>query len=50
MYDRHFFSTRLGKAALASTAAMALFVVFSTHITLTVPTAQLSLAQPAELA
>ncbi|MEO1968448.1 MAG: hypothetical protein ABGW87_07020 [Sphingomonadaceae bacterium] len=33
MYDRRFFRTRLGQAALASITAMAAFVVLSTQIT-----------------
>ena len=50
MYDRSFFSTRLGQAALASIGAMAAFVMLSTQITITAPAAQLALVQTAELA
>ena len=32
MYDRHFFRTRLGQAAMLSIAAMSAFVVLSTQI------------------
>ena len=50
MYDRKFFATRLGQAALASTAAMAAFVMLSTQIAVTAPMSQLAVAQTAELA
>lgn len=50
MYDRTFFATRLGQAALASVAAMALFVVMSTQIAVTAPTSQVAVSQTAELA
>lgn len=50
MYDRSFFATRLGQAAMASIAAMALFVVMSTQIAITAPMPQVAVAQTAELA
>ena len=50
MYDRKFFATRLGQAALASTAAMVAFVMLSTQIAVTAPMAQVAVAQTAELA
>ena len=50
MYDRSFFATRLGQAAMASIAAMALFVVMSTQIAITAPMPQVAVAQTAEIA
>ena len=50
MYDRKFFTTRLGQAALASMAAMAAFVMLSTQIAVTAPMAHVAVAQTAELA
>mgnify|MGYP000088301082 CR=1 FL=1 len=50
MYDRKFFATRLGQAALASVAAMASFVMLSTQVAVTAPMAQAVVAQTAELA
>jgi hypothetical protein len=50
MYDRKFFATRLGQAALASIGAMAVFVMLSTQIAVTAPTPQIAMAQTAELA
>lgn len=50
MYDRKFFKSRLGQAALASMAAMAAFVMLSTQIAVTAPMAQIAVAQTAELA
>lgn len=50
MYDRRFFATRLGQAALASIAAMAVFVMLSTQIAVTAPMAQVAVVQTAELA
>jgi hypothetical protein len=50
MYNRRFFTTRLGQAALASTGAMAAFVMLSTQIAVTAPMAQVAVAQTAELA
>ena len=37
MYDRKFFSTTLGKAAIASIAIMVAFVALSTQIAVTTP-------------
>ena len=37
MYDRKFFSTQLGKAAIASIAMMTAFVALSSQITVTTP-------------
>lgn len=39
MYDRKFFKTQLGQAALASIAAMTAFVVLSSQISATPPLA-----------
>ena len=50
MFDRRFLSTRLGQAALASTAAMLAFVLLSTQIVVTAPMAQVAVAQTVELA
>ena len=50
MYDRRFFATRLGQAAMASLAAMTLFVVMSTQISVKPPMPQVAVAQTAELA
>lgn len=50
MYDRRFFSTPLGKAAMACSAAMALFVMLSTQIAVTTPVAHVAIVQSAELA
>ena len=44
MYDRSFFTTRLGQAALASIGAMAAFVMLSTQITVTAPMTQMAVA------
>lgn len=50
MYDRTFFASRVGQAALASIAAMMVFVVMSTQIAVTAPMGQVAIAQTAELA
>lgn len=50
MYDRKFFATRLGQAALASIGAMAAFVMLSTQIAVTAPTAHVALTQAVVLA
>ena len=50
MYDRRFFTTRVGQAALASIGAMAMFVMLSTQIAVTAPMTQVAVAQTAELA
>jgi hypothetical protein len=50
MYDRKFFATRLGQAALASIGAMAAFVMLSTQIAVTAPLGQVAMAQTAAIA
>lgn len=50
MYDRRFFATRLGQAALASIGAMVMFVMLSTQIAVTAPLAHVAVAQTAEVA
>ena len=50
MYDRKFFASRLGQAALASIGAMAAFVMLSTQIAVTAPMAQVAVTQTVELA
>lgn len=50
MFDRRFFATPLGKATLASVAAMGLFVMASTQIAVTPPLGQIALVQSAEFA
>jgi hypothetical protein len=50
MYDRKFFKSQLGQAALGSIAAMAVFVVLSTQIAVTAPMTQVATAQTAQLA
>lgn len=50
MYDRKFFTTRLGQAALASMSAMAAFVMLSTQIAVTAPMARIAGAQTAAIA
>ena len=50
MYDRRFFATRLGQAAMASVAAMAMFVMLSTQIAVTAPMAQVAVIHTAGLA
>lgn len=50
MYDRRFFATRIGQAAMASIAAMAMFVVISTQIAVSPPVAHVAMGQTAELA
>ena len=50
MYDRTFFASPLGRAALASVGAMAAFVMLSTQIAVTAPMGQVAVAQTAELA
>ena len=37
MYNRQFFSSTLGKAALASIAMMTAFVALSSHVAVTTP-------------
>ena len=50
MYDRRFFQTRLGQAALASVAAMATFVALSSQIAVTAPALPFALVGQAALA
>lgn len=50
MYDRKFFASRIGQAALASIGAMAAFVVLSTQIAVTAPVAQVAMSHTVELA
>ena len=50
MYDRKFFKTQLGQAALASIAAMAAFVALSSQIAVTTPMPVLASVSQVELA
>ena len=50
MYDRSFFTTRLGQAALASIGAMAAFVMLSSQIAVTAPMVQVAIAHAAQVA
>ena len=50
MYDRKFFASPLGQAALTSLSAMAAFAMLSTQIAVTAPMARIAVAQTAELA
>ncbi len=50
MYSRSFFRSQLGQAAIASIAAMATFVVLSSHIVVTTPTPVLATVQQVEIA
>ena len=50
MYDRKFFHTQLGQAALASIAAMTAFVVLSSQISLTSPVAVVASYEQVEIA
>lgn len=50
MYDRKFFQTQLGKAALASIAAMSAFVVFSSQIVVSTPTTAMAVYNQVEIA
>ncbi|MBU2033210.1 MAG: hypothetical protein KKE77_03965 [Alphaproteobacteria bacterium] len=50
MYDRRFFATRLGRAALVSIGAMVIFVGFSSQIAVTEPLPALAIHSHAELA
>lgn len=50
MYDHRFFATRLGQAAMASVAAMGVFVMLSTQVAVTAPIAQVTVGHTAELA
>ncbi|GAB5352676.1 hypothetical protein [Qipengyuania sp. 483] len=50
MYDRKFFSTTLGKAALASVAMMTAFVALSSQITVATPMPMVASIQQMEIA
>lgn len=50
MYDRRFFQTRLGQAALVSITAMVTFVALSSQIATTVPTTAIAVTEQVELA
>ena len=50
MYDKRFFRTTLGKAAMVSIVAMAGFALLSSHVTLTAPTPPLAFTHIAEIA
>lgn len=50
MYDRRFFATRLGRAALVSIGAMVIFVGFSSQIAVTEPIPALATYSHVELA
>ena len=50
MYDRSFFRTQLGQAALASIVAMSAFVMLSSHITVTVPAPALAVVEQVDIA
>ena len=50
MYNRQFFRSSLGQAALVSIAAMAAFVALSSHIVVSAPVATIAVSAAAELA
>ncbi len=50
MYDRSFFRTRLGKAALASIAATSALVILSSQIAVTGPTPTMAVYQKSAIA
>ena len=50
MFDRRFLRTRLGQATVASTAAMAAFVLLSSQIAMTAPLAQVAITHTAVMA
>ena len=50
MYNINFFRSQLGQAAIASIAAMATFVVLSSHITVTTPTPSVAAYEQVEIA
>ena len=50
MFDRRFFATPLGRAALASIFAMGVFVMASTQIAVTPPMAMAAIGETVELA
>jgi len=50
MYDRSFFQSRLGQAAIASVAAMIAFVALSSQIAVTAPMPAMAAYAQVELA
>ncbi|MBX7483768.1 hypothetical protein [Qipengyuania qiaonensis] len=50
MYNRNFFRSQLGQAAIASIAAMATFVVLSSQIAVTAPAPVLAAVEQVEIA
>ena len=50
MYNRQFFSSTLGKAALASIAMMTAFVALSSQIAVTTPMPAVAVIQQMEIA
>ena len=50
MYNRSFFSSQLGQAAIASIAAMITFAVLSSQIAVTTPTPALAAYEQVEIA
>ena len=50
MYNINFFRSQLGQAAIASIAAMATFVVLSSHITVTSPSRAVAAYEHVEIA
>ncbi|QYJ06753.1 hypothetical protein [Qipengyuania flava] len=50
MYNRSFFSSQLGQAAIASVAAMATFVLLSSQIAVTAPTPVVAAYEQVEIA
>ncbi|WP_370187603.1 hypothetical protein [Qipengyuania sp.] len=50
MYNRNFFRSQLGQAAIASTAAMVTFVLLSTQIAVTAPNPALATYEQVEIA
>ena len=50
MYDRKFFDTQLGKAALVSIASMVALVVLSSQIAVTTPMPALATHEQVEIA
>ena len=50
MYDRSFFATRLGRAALISIGAMVIFVGFSSQIAVSEPLPAFAIHPQVELA
>lgn len=50
MYDRNFYRSRLGQAAIASVAAMVTFVLLSSQIAVTAPTPALAAYEKVEIA